>query len=229
MKNIIITGANGNLGIACVEKMLAEGHTVIAVDGANNHLEAAASHPNFHYEKVNLGSEEETASFVSEVIKKYQQIDAALLLVGGFAAGTLQDTSGADVDKMVSVNFKTAYFLARPLLEHMKAGTYGRLLFVGARPALLPAQGKDLLAYALSKSMLFTLAEIINEDCKGHNVTASVIVPSTIDTALNRKSMPDVDPANWVTPAALAETMAFVVSEKGNALREPIFKVYNNA
>jgi hypothetical protein len=54
-------------------------------------------------------------------------------------------------------------------------------------------------------------------------------VPSTIDTALNRESMPDVDPANWVTPEALAETMAFIVSDKGSVLRETVFKVYNNA
>jgi NAD(P)-dependent dehydrogenase (short-subunit alcohol dehydrogenase family) len=119
--------------------------------------------------------------------------------------------------------------MARPLLAHMQQNNYGRLIFVGARPALQAAQGKDLLAYALTKSLLFKLAEFINEETKGKNITASVIVPSTIDTALNRQSMPNANPADWVTPAALADAMEFIVSDKGNPLRETVFKIYNNA
>jgi NAD(P)-dependent dehydrogenase (short-subunit alcohol dehydrogenase family) len=119
--------------------------------------------------------------------------------------------------------------MARPLLHHMQQNNYGRLIFVGARPALNPAQGKDLMAYALTKSLLFKLAEFINEENKGKNITATVVVPSTIDTALNRKSMPDADPNNWVTPEAIANTMEFILSDKGNVLREGVLKLYNNS
>ena len=151
------------------------------------------------------------------------------MLVGGFAAGGIATTTGADMHKMLSLNFDTAYFMARPLLAHMQQQEQGRLVFVGARPALQPAQGKDLLAYALSKSLLFKLADCINEETEGKNITASVIVPSTIDTAINRQSMPGANAADWVTPEALANTMEFIVSEKGNALRETVLKVYNNS
>ena len=91
------------------------------------------------------------------------------------------------------------------------------------------AQGKGLVAYGLSKSLLFKLAEFLNEDAKGKNVTATVIVPSTLDTPLNRKSMPEVDPEIWVKPSALAEILEFVVNDKGSVLRETVLKVYNNA
>jgi NAD(P)-dependent dehydrogenase (short-subunit alcohol dehydrogenase family) len=229
MKTFIITGANGNLGTACVQKFLAEGHTVIAVDGNNNHLEFAAANANYEFTTVNLSNEEEANSFITGIITKYGKIDGALMLVGGFAAGNMAATTGADIHKMFSLNFETAYFMARPLLQHMQQRNYGRLIFIGARPAINSVQGKDLMAYALTKSLVFKLADFINEENKGKNITASVIVPSTIDTALNRKSMPDVDPANWVTPEALAETIAFIVSDKGSVLRETVFKVYNNA
>ncbi len=229
MKTFIITGANGNLGTACVEKFLADGHRVIAVDGHDNHLSFAAGNPNYVFAAVNLTDEEAAASFIAGLIKKYEKLEGALLLVGGFAAGDIATTSGTDIHKMFTLNFETAYFIARPLLAHLQQNNYGRLVFIGARPALQAAQGKDLMAYALTKSLLFKLAEFINETCKGKNITASVIVPSTIDTALNRQSMPDANPDNWVTPAALAATMAFVVSENGNAVRESVLKVYNNA
>jgi NAD(P)-dependent dehydrogenase (short-subunit alcohol dehydrogenase family) len=105
----------------------------------------------------------------------------------------------------------------------------GNIIFIGARPALNPAQGKNLIAYGLSKSLLFKLAEYLNEAAKGMNVSVSVVVPSTLDTPLNRKSMPDVNPDNWVKPREIAETLEFLVSDKSTALRETVLKIYNNA
>jgi NAD(P)-dependent dehydrogenase (short-subunit alcohol dehydrogenase family) len=229
MKTVIITGANGNLGTACVKKFLAEDYKVIAVDGSNNHLAFAAGNTNYEFATVNLMKEEETNTFITGIITKYGKVDAALMLVGGFAAGNMAVTTGADVHKMFSLNFEAAYFIARPLLQHMQQNNYGRLIFIGARPALEAAQGKDLLAYALTKSLLFKLADFINEENKGKNITATVVVPSTIDTVINRKSMPDADPANWVTPEALSDVMEFITSDKGTVLRETVLKVYNNS
>ncbi|MEO5681617.1 MAG: SDR family NAD(P)-dependent oxidoreductase [Chitinophagaceae bacterium] len=229
MKTIIITGANGNLGTACVKKYLAEGYRVIAVDGSDNHLEFAAGNPAYTFTTVNLTDEAATNTFIAAMIARHGKIHGALMLVGGFAAGKIATTTGPDVYKMFSLNFETAYFMARPLLQHMQQNGYGRLIFIGARPALNPAQGKDLLAYALTKSLLFKLADFINEENKNENISAAVIVPSTIDTALNRKSMPDADPANWVTPEALADTMEFITSDKGSSLRETVLKVYNKS
>jgi hypothetical protein len=76
---------------------------------------------------------------------------------------------------------------------------------------------------------LFKLAEFLNEEARGRNVAIAVAAPSTLDTALNRKSMPQVNPDDWVKPAALAEVLEFIVSDKASILREPILKVYNNA
>ena len=77
--------------------------------------------------------------------------------------------------------------------------------------------------------MLFHLADLLNATAKGHNVVASVVAPSTIDTEINRKSMPDADPADWVKPGQIADLLEFICSEKGEPLREPIYKMYNNS
>jgi NAD(P)-dependent dehydrogenase (short-subunit alcohol dehydrogenase family) len=106
---------------------------------------------------------------------------------------------------------------------------YGRLVFIGARPALQAVDGKNMVAYALSKSLLFKLSEFINKDAKGKNITATVVVPSTIDTPLNRKNMPEADPNSWVKAEDLAEVLEFVCSDKATPLRETVLKVYNNA
>jgi NAD(P)-dependent dehydrogenase (short-subunit alcohol dehydrogenase family) len=229
MKSIIITGANGNLGIATVKKFLDEGYKVIAIDAKNDHLQFALNNASFEFHTVDLTNENAAADFIKDTISKHSKVDAALMLVGGFAMGKIDETKGADIQKQFSLNFETAYFLAQPLLKHMQDNAYGRLVFIGARPAINPGQGKNLIAYALTKSLLFKLAELINEENKGTNVVASVVIPSTIDTEINRKSMPDADPANWVKPSEIAAVLEFICSEKGSVIREPIYKVYNNA
>jgi len=229
MKTIIITGAGGNLGVATVRQFLESGYRVIGLESHPKSPDFAGYGEHFVFKQVDLTNEKETADLVRGLIVKYGRIDGAILLVGGFASGNLEATGGADIDRMFSLNFKTAYFTARPLIGHLKENKYGRLVFIGARPALEASQGKELVAYALTKSLLFKLADFINEDAKHENIVASVVVPSTLDTTLNRQSMPGVNPADWVKPQQLAEVLEFLFSEKGSALRETVLKVYNNA
>ena len=150
-------------------------------------------------------------------------------MVGGFAAGNIASTKSGDIKKQISLNFDTAYHVTRHLFQHMMEKNNGKIVFIGARPALQASAGKSLIAYGLSKSLLFKLAEYLNAEAKGKNVTVSVIAPSTIDTEPNRKSMPDADFNKWVKPEALAEVLEFIISDKGNVLRETVLKVYNNA
>jgi NAD(P)-dependent dehydrogenase (short-subunit alcohol dehydrogenase family) len=229
MKTVIITGANGNLGTAVTREFLNKGYQVVATVVTEAMKTEIAAEERLDVQVVDLSNEMATASFVQAVIEKYKTVDAALMLVGGFAMGGIADTSVSDIDKQVSLNFKTAYHVTQPVFKHMMANGHGRLVYIGARPALEASQGKDLLAYGLSKSLLFKLAEYLNAETKGKNITATVVAPSTLDTPLNRKSMPDVDPEIWVKPTALAEILEFIVSDKNAAVRESVIKVYNNA
>ena len=228
-KTILITGANGGLGAVTVKKFLDKGYKVIAVDESGTHLGFAAAHENFELKSVDATDEAAVSNFMEEIIELYDNIDGALLLVGGFAMGDIDVTDGEALRKMFSLNFETAYFFARPLFRHMLEKGYGRIVFMGARPALKPEQGKGAMAYSLTKSLLFQLADLLNATAKGKNVVASVVAPSTIDTAVNRKSMPDANFSSWVKAEEIAGLLEFICSEEGNALREPIYKIYNNA
>lgn len=229
MKTVIITGANGNLGSAVTNTFLEKGYKVIATVRDEDGKKELPQHQNLQVEILDLGNEEATAAFVAGAIERYKTIDGALLLVGGFAMGNISQTAMADIKKQFSLNFETAYHVTRPLFHHMTENNNGRIVFIGSRPALKAVDGKNMIAYGLSKSLLFKLAEYLNAEAKGKNVSVTVVAPSTLDTALNRKSMPAANPDNWVKPEALAEILEFVISEKSSALRETVLKVYNNA
>ena len=228
-RNVIITGASGNLGRATVEKFVSEGYSVIATvsPGKSLGFDVTAAVETM---EVELTDEMLVEATVRKIISKYKTIDAALLLVGGFAMGDISTTDSGSLRKMYSLNFETAYFFARPVFSQMvKQSTGGRIVFIGARPALLAKDGRKMLAYGLSKSLIFKLSEYLNAEGAGKNVVSSVVVPSTIDTPANRKSMPDADFSSWVTPEAIAEVMEFITSNRAVPLRDSVYKVYGDA
>jgi len=229
MKTVIITGASGNLGKACVEKFVADGYNVIATVTPGRTLGFEVK-GNVETYDADLSDEKAVEGVLSQIIAKYRNIDAALLLVGGYTSGGLAETDGATLKKMFSLNFDTAYFVARPLFQQMmKQSGGGRIILIGARPALRPKDGNKSLGYALSKSLIFKLAEALNAAGSDKNVTASVIVPSTIDTAVNRQSMPNADFSAWVKAEDIASAIAQVCSNETTAWRETVIKIYNRS
>src|SRR5690606_9374489 len=97
---------------------------------------------------------------------------AGIFLAGGFASGKLSDTADADLEKMIAMNFLTAFHLVKPLKKHFERQGGGQFIFIGARPALVAEQGTGSFAYTLSKSMLFQMADMINAEGKSKNITA---------------------------------------------------------
>ena len=229
MKTAIITGASGNMGQAVVKKFIDEGYNVIGTIIPNDPVPMDFPADKLEKVVVDLMNEDDSAKFIDNVISKYGAVDAAVLTVGGFAMGAIAETKTSDIAGQYKLNFETAYNVARPVfVQMMKKGT-GRIFIIGSRPGLNAKNGKGMVAYGLAKSLIFRLAELMNDEAKGTNVVTAVIVPSTIDTPQNRKTMPDADPAKWVKPEAIADVIHFYCTVAAAVLREPIIKLYNNS
>lgn len=223
-RNIIITGAAGNLGQAVVEKFKREGYHIIALiqPGKDEVVEEADD----VYE-VDVVDELAVSEFIKEYHLQYGEVDALALIVGGFMSGALEETVQKDLEKMFTLNFYSAFHLVKGFLPIMKKQQKGTFLFVGARPALQPADAQGVLAYAMSKKLVITLAEIIGEETKETSIRSHIFVPSTIDTPQNRGSMPDADFTKWVNPNDIAEAMHYAVNTP--ALRNMTFKLYGES
>ncbi|MEO6546599.1 MAG: SDR family NAD(P)-dependent oxidoreductase [Ferruginibacter sp.] len=229
MKTAVITGASGNMGQAVVKKFLAEGYQVIGTIVPNDPVQVEVDHTHFKTVVVDLMNEDEALKFIEETVANNGSIDALIATVGGFAMGKIADTKTSDIANQYKLNFETAYNVVRPAFAHMLEKKTGRIFLVGSRPGLSAGYSKGMIAYGLAKSLIFRLAELMNEEAKGTNVVTSVIVPSTIDTAPNRKSMPTADFDSWVKPEAIAETIHFFCSKAAEVLREPVIKIYNRS
>lgn len=229
MSTILLTGANGNLGLKVTERMLKDGHRVLATTGSTGAGELPRDEK-LEISEVNLTNDEKTGEFVRSILKKHPGINAAVLLVGGFAMGKLSDTPPDGMEKMIRLNFHTAYHVVRHLLPHfLEREQGGQFILIGSRPGLNAKEGKDMFAYTLGKSMVFRLAEFINAEGGDNHVTATVIVPGTIDTPANRAAMPGADFSSWVPPENIADAISFVLSDTGKMLKETVIRVYNRS
>lgn len=229
MKTAIVTGASGNMGQAVIKKFIDEGYKVIGTVIPNDPVQLNFPADKFEGVVVDLMNEEDSAKFVNSVIEKHKSIDAAVLTVGGFAMGSIASTSTADIMKQYKLNFETAYNVARPVFLQMMKQNSGRIFIIGSRPGINAASSKGMVAYGLGKSLIFRVAELMNDEAKGNNVVTSVVVPSTIDTPQNRKAMPGANFDNWVKPEAIANVIYYHCTDEAVVLREPVIKVYNNA
>ena len=229
MKVAIVTGTTGNLGQAVVKKFIDEGYKVIGTVIPNDPVKLNYPADKFEAVVVDLMNEEASAKFITGTIEKYKTIDAVVLTVGGFAMGSIADTSTADIMKQYKLNFETAYNIARPAFVQMMLQNSGRIFIVGSRPGLQAWHSVGMTAYGLAKSLVLRLTELMNIEAKGKNVVTSVVVPSTIDTPQNRKAMPDANFNNWVRPDDIANVIFYHCTAEAMALRETVIKVYNNA
>jgi len=231
MKTVLITGASGNLGKVTVDKFLEDGYKVIATvsPGKSQTLDKTVD-----VVEVDLADEDAVDTAITSLLTRHKNIDAALFLAGGYAHGGVAETDFARLDRMVSVNFHTAFFAAQRIFQQMltqKEG--GRIVFIGAKAGLDPKAASTSLAYGVSKSLIFYLADILNAaahaSSHGSKVTASVVVPSTIDTPANRAAMPKANFSRWVKAEDIADTLLLVCDKRSAAWRESVIKVYGEA
>lgn len=224
-KTAIISGANGALGSIVVKRFLQNGFFVNGLFHSHPQLAGDSRYRGY---QVNLLSEEDTRKTVNEISQLHAAIDALICTAGGFQMGNIENTTVPDLQKQYQINFLTAYHLVQPVYLQMKRQGFGKIFLVGSRQGWDTQRSVNTIAYGLSKSLLFNLANILNEDSKGRVVT-TVVVPSTIDTKANRESMPGADYSKWISPDDIADIILFYCSDQAGAIRQPVIKIFGES
>ncbi len=230
-KTIVVTGAFGALGSAVAEAAARRGASVAALDYAPSPPPGLADRlgPDALLAGgIDLVSPEAAREAMAKVKARFGRIDALLNIAGGFAWEKIGDAPGDGTwDRMFAMNLKTALNASRAALPHLVASGAGRIVNVGAEAATHAAEGMG--PYAASKAAVHRLTESLAEEMKLEGVTVNAVLPSTIDTAANRKAMPDADFSLWVAPADLAAVMLFLASDDARAVTGALIPVPGKA
>lgn len=216
-KVIVITGALGALGRAVTARLAAAGAKVVAVDRVSGASPQAAE-----VLALDLGDAEATRAAFTALAGRYGRIDGLVNIAGGFRWETLADGAIDSWDQLYQINLRTAVSACRAALPHLPS-TGGRIVNIGAAGAVKAGAGMG--AYAASKAGVARLTEALAEELKPRDITVNAVLPSIIDTPANRADMPDADYSRWVTPQALANVIAFLLSEQAAAVTGALLPV----
>jgi NAD(P)-dependent dehydrogenase (short-subunit alcohol dehydrogenase family) len=219
-KIVVVTGASGALGKVVVASALARGARVAAVDHAASALKPTP-------ERIELGGVDltdatEAKRAIDAAASHFGKLDALVNIAGGFAFETVVEGDPKTWQRMYALNVLTALNASRSAIPHLTASGAGRIVNVGAMGALQAGSGMG--AYAASKAGVHRLTEALAAEWKG-KVTVNAVLPSIIDTAANRASMPNADFAKWVRPEELAEVILFLTSDAASAVTGALLPV----
>lgn len=209
-KIIVIPGGSGALGQAVVPVCVDAGAQVIVVDRHPRATEAKG----VRVMTADITNEADIRRLVETILEKVGRIDALINLVGGFAMGRVVETDLSLWQRMLTMNLTAAFLFSKAVLPHMLQQRTGRIVHVAARAAVEPFPGAA--AYVVSKAGLAALIRALALELAGSGVTINGLLPTTIDTPANRKSMPDADPSKWVNPRSIADMLSFLVSDEAS-------------
>lgn len=215
-KVIVVTGAFGALGQVVAEAASARGAQVVLVDAAPGAREPITWPHALQLAGVDLTDADATMRAAAAVMEKCGRVDGLVNIAGGFRWEKIAEGDVDTWDRLYTMNVKTCLNACRALLPHMAAAGGGRIVNVGAAGAAKAAAGMG--AYAASKSGVLRLTEALAEEQKDAGITVNAVLPSIIDTAVNRADMPTADFSRWVTPAALADVILFLLSDASRAI-----------
>jgi NAD(P)-dependent dehydrogenase (short-subunit alcohol dehydrogenase family) len=224
----VITGASGALGSAAVSRFREAGATVCAVDvvGPNDDDSLLESDDVSQFYETDLTDEDDVERLIAEVTDNHGRIDHLCNIAGTWRGGQpIEETDLEEVEMLVDVNLKTAFLASKHALPHLQE-TEGSIVSISARSSLEGGEGDG--PYRITKAGIRLLTETLAEENRGA-VRANCVMPSVIDTPMNREMMPDADHDSWVDPSEIADVLAFLCSDGASATSGAAVPVYGDA
>jgi len=217
----VVTGGSGALGQSVVLRFLHDGAAVavpwiVPEEWETLRSRAGDGAARLHGALVDGTDESAFSAFVADVLARHQRLDVLVNTVGGFAGGDLASTSLAEWRRMLDLNLTSAVIGCRAVLPAMRAARRGRIVNVASRAVVPPLGG--FIAYTVSKSAVIALTQALAQEERSHGIAVNAVLPSTMDTPANRGAMPDADRSGWVTTEAVADVIAFLVSDAAGAV-----------
>jgi NAD(P)-dependent dehydrogenase (short-subunit alcohol dehydrogenase family) len=219
-KVIAITGALGALGRVVADTAAKRGARVAGIDHAPS--QTAATAERIELGSVDLSDAAQAKKAIDAAAAHFGRLDALVNIAGGFTFEAVADGDGTSWQRMYTLNVLTALNTSRAALPHLAASSAGRIVNIGAMGALQAGSGMG--PYAASKAGVHRLTEALAAEHKG-KITVNAVLPSIIDTAANRASMPKAEFSKWVAPLELAEVILFLVSDAASAVTGALIPV----
>jgi NAD(P)-dependent dehydrogenase (short-subunit alcohol dehydrogenase family) len=218
----IVVGAGGELGRAAAVKLADRGMTVVGVDRNEPGLEGLPD--GIAREVVDATDPNAAAPMVERIARDVGAPDTLVNTIGVFQTGDALSTTPDLLRQMIDVNLGSALWLSQAVAPYMQRNGSGAIVHIAARPGIEPSAG--MAAYSASKAALVHLTRILDLELRPLGIRVNSVAPQLLDTARARAAFPKEVLAHAVAPEAIAEVVAFLVSEAAAPISGAILPAY---
>lgn len=198
----MVWGAGGGIGRALVERLVADGWTVVAI--ARGAEDVAGLTPHVIEADVSRRSEVERAVVTAGY--SFTQVDLWIYTVGDIVSDKVDTMSPAVWNRIMDANLTGAFLTAHYSLPLLAPEAH--LFFVGAVSERMQIPG--LTAYAAAKAGLEAFAEALRKELRKRRVT--VVRPGAVNTRFWARA-PFKMPANAMAPSEVANKIMQAYTE----------------
>jgi NAD(P)-dependent dehydrogenase (short-subunit alcohol dehydrogenase family) len=230
---VLVAGGTGGLGRAVTLAFLELGSNVTVTYRDENELSELKTLAGSHLSHLSAYSADVTdeaavQSLVDAIVAQHSRLDVLVNTVGGYAGGIkLWELDSKTFDRMFALNVRSGFVLSKSVVRQMLRQNSGAIINIAAKAAVDHAAGAS--AYAASKSAAVALMDSLAADLHGTGIRVNSILPSIIDTPVNRKAMPAADFDTWPKPEQIAQVILFLASEEAKLIHGASIPVYGNS
>jgi NAD(P)-dependent dehydrogenase (short-subunit alcohol dehydrogenase family) len=233
-RSAVITGAAGALGSATARRLakLGWGVGLVSRPEERDAMRALAAELGRAVAvEMDVGDSSAWGDGLARIERELGPAEGAALIAGTWQGGKpLHEEADDRVWRaMLQTNLETAHASLRALVPGMVARGKGSIVVIGSRAVERPWTSASASAYGASKTAVVALAQTVAAEVVQQGVRVNAILPSTLDTAANRRAMPDADPAKWVTTDSAAGVIAFLLSDDARDVSGAAIPVYGRA
>jgi 2-keto-3-deoxy-L-fuconate dehydrogenase len=184
-KTAVVTGAGSGIGRAIAELFGKQGARVAAVD-----LNAAAAQETAgritctggqaSSHRCDVTRADEVNATLEAVIADSGRLDVLVNNAGIAHVGNIETTGEADFDRIMQVNVKGAYLVARGVVERMLPRGGGVIVNMASIASVIGVP--DRFAYSVSKGAILTMTYSIAIDYVKKGIRCNCIAPARIHT-----------------------------------------------
>jgi NAD(P)-dependent dehydrogenase (short-subunit alcohol dehydrogenase family) len=221
-KVAVVAGGTGGLGKAVSLAFLDEGAKVVVSQRSDEEFTAlqamaSARGSSVDGQRVDVTDEAAVREWIGRVVAEYGRVDVLVNAIGGYVGGVkLWEIESETFERMISLNLRAGYLLARMVTPVMQKQNSGAIVNVLSKAAVDHAAGAA--AYAASKAAALAMTDCLAADVKGTGVRVNSILPTIIDTEGNRQAMPTADFAKWPKPEEIARVILFLCSDEAKVV-----------
>ena len=232
----IVTGAASGIGRATVERLVAAGMNVVAVDLDRDRFGWLAAQGIDDSVDVVVGDVTDpalNAAAVAAALKRFGRLDAAVFNAGVSMSGDLLDLPMEQFDRALDVNVRAVALGMRSVVPTMRAAGVGRIVVTASTSGI--AGDPNMWAYNTSKGAVINLVRAAAVDLGPDNITVNAVCPGPTETEMTAriKGAPQVHDRlrravplqRWGQPAEIAAVIAFLVSTEASFVNGAVIPV----